>query len=128
MATLRSQEKAYLQHKQAVGGKVSDSEDAPQRGSWWTKNQNRKGERAASSNSGGDLWGTSGGPQGEVLERAKARVKERGPKETGRWFPSLAVTDARGATSSRTALCPMLLASFLLSSSLSLFSSLPSYF
>ena len=34
MATLRSQEKAYLQQRQAVGGKVSYSEDAPQRGRW----------------------------------------------------------------------------------------------
>ena len=57
MATLRSQEKAYIQHKQAVGGKTGDGDDTP-KGKWHIKNQKKKGA-AASSDS--DLRGTSGG-------------------------------------------------------------------
>ena len=56
MTTLRSQEKAYLQHKLAVG-KAGDAEETP-KGKWHQKNQNKKG---GSSSSDSDLRGTTGG-------------------------------------------------------------------
>ena len=46
MSTLRAQEKAYLQHKMAVGGKSSDSDDPLQRGRWYNKNQKKKAAAA----------------------------------------------------------------------------------
>ncbi len=74
MSTLRAQEKAYLQHKMAVGGKNSDSDDPPQRGRWYNKNQKKK---AAAAAGGGDseLRGTSSG-EGRWWKRHRKRKRK----------------------------------------------------
>ena len=81
MATLRSQEKAYIQHKQAVGGKPGDRDDTP-KGKWHAKNQKKKG--AASSDS--DLRGTSGGgvaAKGKGKGKGKGGGKRKGAPKSG---------------------------------------------
>lgn len=107
MALLRSQEKAYLQHKAAVSGGKGESDDGSQRGCWWNKNQNRKGAGSGTGGASGDLRGTSGGGVG----KGKGKGKGKGGKGKRKGRLKLVALGARAVTLSRTALSPMLLLS-----------------
>ena len=85
MPTLRSQEKYYLQHRAAVGGKGADDEDSLQRGRWYAKNQARKKGGAGSGAGAGTLKGTAGGRVGKAKGKAtgKTKGKRKGTPKTG---------------------------------------------